>query len=77
MKNFEAGLEKQEEVLFRKNMKTFFTAGLLEKIQESFYKEKFWCWSCKLRCKHVHDFWDFFDSSANFLFIISETKCDY
>ena len=33
MKNFEAGLEKQEEVLFRKNMKTFFTAGLLEKIQ--------------------------------------------
>ena len=41
MKNFEAGLEKREEVLFRKNMKTFFTAGLLEKIQESFYKEKF------------------------------------
>ena len=40
MKNFEAGVKKQE-VLFRKNMKTFFTSGLLEKMQESFYKEKF------------------------------------
>ena len=39
MKNFEAGVKKQ--VLFRKNMKTFFTSGLLEKMQESFYKEKF------------------------------------